>query len=254
MSVHRAAAEGFERGVAHYRSARPRYHEDLVGRLVDLLAGVVAASTVVEIGAGTGVLTAQLVERGVVPVAIEPVEAMRAALTEALPEVESRPGTAEDLPFDDGSVGGVVVAQAFHWFDHGPAMDEITRVLAPGGLLATIWNVKEGDAPWYRRYMEVIDRHAGDTPRHRDQVWRRAIDGDDRLEPVGEWRVDNTKPVDVDGVVGRALSTSYIAAMAPDAKAEVAAEIRAAVADVPEPIPFPYRGELQVWARGTPST
>ncbi len=249
VTVHRAAAEGFELGVAHYRSGRPRYHDDLVDRLARLLAD----RAVLEIGAGTGVLTAQLVERGLAPVAVEPVGAMRAALVEALPQVEARSGTAEHLPVGDGTVGAVVVAQAFHWFDHGPAIDEITRVLTPGGLLATIWNVKEGDAPWYRRYMAVIDRHADDTPRHRDQAWRRAIDGDERLEPVGEWTVDNTKPVDVDGVVDRALSTSFIAALPAAAKAEVAAEIRAAVAGEAEPIPFPYRGELQVWAKRSPS-
>ena len=65
-------------------------------------------------------------------------------------------------------------------FDYLPALDEIHRVLEPGGHLVTVWNVKDGDAARYRRYMEIVDRHADDTPRHADMRWRRAIDAPHR--------------------------------------------------------------------------
>ncbi len=243
--VHRAAAVGFERGVESYRAARPDYHPELVDRLVELVGG----RPVLEIGAGTGVLTTMLAARGLRPVAVEPVEAMRAALVDAVPGIEARDGTAEGLPADDGGFGAVVVAQAFHWFDHGPALDEIHRVLAPGGHLFTIWNVKEGDQAWYRRYMAIIDRHADDTPRHRDMVWRRAIEADARFALAEELAVDNSRPADADAVVDRALSTSFIAALPDDARGAVADEIRHALDGEALPVRFPYRGELQIWAR-----
>lgn len=95
-----------------------------------------------EIGAGTGIFTGQLVDRGVAVLVVEPVAAMGQQLRERLPDVEVRSGTAEDLPLEDASVDVVVAAQAFHWFDYGAALTEIYRVLRPGGQLVTVWNVK----------------------------------------------------------------------------------------------------------------
>ncbi len=244
--IHRAAASGFERGSDHYRRGRPSYHPDLVARF----ASSFGDGPVVEIGAGTGIFTSQLLAAGIDVVAVEPVESMRAALLADHPDLDVRSGTAERLPVDTDACATVVVAQAFHWFDHGPALDEIDRVLRSGGHLVTVWNVKEGDAPWYQRYMAIIDRLADDTPRHRDQVWRRAIDADPRFRLVDDWQIDNTVPADLDTVVDRALSTSFIAALPEEEQASVAEEIRGALDGVELPVPFPYRGELQAWVTG----
>lgn len=244
--VHRAAASGFERGSDHYQRGRPSYHPDLVARFVSSFG----AGPVVEIGAGTGIFTSQLLAAGVDVVAVEPVESMRAALVANHPDLDIRSGTAEQLPVETDAAATVVVAQAFHWFDHGPALDEIDRVLRAGGHLVTAWNVKEGDAAWYQRYMAIIDRLADDTPRHRDQVWRRAIDDDPRFRLVDDWQIDNPVPADLDTVVNRALSTSFVAALPEEEQASVAKEIRGALDGVELPVPFPYRGELQAWATG----
>ncbi len=67
---------------------------------------------------------------------------MRAVLASSLPGIDVVAGTAEDMPLDDAAVNTVVVAQAFHWFDHGRALDEIHRVLQPHGHLVTVWNVR----------------------------------------------------------------------------------------------------------------
>lgn len=245
MVVHDAASTGFGAEAARYRAARPTYHPDLLVRFADL----VGPGRVIEIGAGTGTFTGQLVAAGIDVVAVEPVEAMRAVLSDDLPDVEVRVGTAESLPADEACVDAVVVAQAFHWFDHGPALDEIARVLRTGGHLATVWNVKEGSGEWYRRYMDIIERHADDTPRHAQMIWRRAIDDDQRFELVDEWQVDNSMPMDADGVIGRALSTSFIAALPEQTKAGVASELRQVLAQVDQPVLFPYRGELQAWRK-----
>lgn len=126
-------------------------------------------------------------------------------------------------------------------------MDDIHRVVRRGGHLVTVWNVKDGTADWFKAYMEVVDRHAGDTPRHADMGWRAAIDSDGRYELVDDWNVEHPQPVDEDDVVARALSTSYIAALGDDDRGEVVADLRRVLAGVAEPLELPYRSELQAW-------
>lgn len=243
--VHRAAASGFDADAKRYDSARPGYHPQLVQRFVDAFG----SGRILEIGAGTGIFTSQLTTHGLDVQAVEPVEAMRAELVERLPDIEVKPGTAEHLPADTASVDVVAVAQAFHWFDHVPALDEIHRVLKPGGHLVTIWNVKDGDADWYQRYMEIVNRYADDTPRHADMRWRRAIDDDGRFVMVDDWSIDNSQPADEHAIIQRALSTSFIAALPSDERQAVASELMSTLVDVDLPIRFPYRGELQAWTK-----
>jgi len=241
--VHDAAARGFDREASTYQRARPSYHPELVARFVERYG----AGAVLEIGAGTGIFTRQITDRDANVVAVEPVPGMRQQLLDELPSVDVRDGTAEALPERDNSYDTVVVAQSFHWFEPDAALNEIHRVLRRGGHLVTVWNVKDGDADWFKAYMEIVDRHAGDTPRHVDMRWREAIDGDSRYQLVDDWHVDSPGPTDRDGVVARALSTSFIAALPDQDRERVAVDLRQILEGVDEPIRFPYRSELQAW-------
>ncbi len=89
--VHDAAANGYQAEAGVYASARPSYHAALVDRFVTTYG----AGDVVELGAGTGIFTAQLVDAGIEPIAVEPVDAMRSALVERCPTVRAIGATAE---------------------------------------------------------------------------------------------------------------------------------------------------------------
>ena len=243
--VHESASGGFGREASTYQRARPAYHPDLVNRFLNLYG----CGDVLEIGAGTGIFTQQIADRCPSLVAVEPVPAMRERLIEALPDIDVREGTAAALPVTSGAFDTVVVAQSFHWFDYGGALDEIDRVLRHGGHLVTVWNVKAGDAAWFQRYMEIVDRHAGGTPRHADLRWRSAIDADQRFDLVDDWNADHPRSTDKAGVVARALSTSFIAALSQADRDEVVADLLKALEAVEEPLSFPYRAELQAWRR-----
>jgi len=241
--VHQSAADGFGSAASTYQKARPNYHPELIAGFLERYG----AGDVLEIGSGTGIFTQPIVKGGAKVVAVEPVAAMRDRLTEAVPGVDVCDGTAEALPVGSNSFDTVAVAQSFHWFDYPAALDEIDRVLRPGGHLVTVWNVKAGDAPWFARYMGIVDRHAGDTPRHADMRWRAAIDADHRFQLVEDWAIDHPRPTDKAGIVSRALSTSFISALPDDDQNAVASELIAMLDDVQEPLSFPYRAELQAW-------
>jgi SAM-dependent methyltransferase len=245
--VEDAARRGYARGAGAYRAARPSYHPTIVDELVHRTAGI----PVVELGAGTGILTAQLIARGLDVVAVEPVEAMRQALIQDIGEAKVRDGAAEDIPLATAAAGAVIAAQAFHWFDPGPTLDEISRVLRPDGQLLTVWNVRDETVPWVAAYTQVVDRYAGDTPRYRAMNWRRAIESDGRFVLEDERSTPNPQPVDAEQVVKRALSTSFIASLTDEEQATVVQQIREIVDGMGERFDYPYHSELQAWRRSS---
>ena len=124
-------ARSFGQVAEAYERARPGYPEDAVRWLVGD-----EPRDIVDLGAGTGKLTRSLVALGHRVVAVEPLPEMIARLRTAVPGAIAIEGGAEAIPLDAASADVVIAAQAFHWFDHGPALREIARVLRPGGRIA----------------------------------------------------------------------------------------------------------------------
>ena len=112
--------------------------------------------TILELGAGTGKLTRQLVALGHDVHATDPDPAMLALLERDLPDVRVSQAPAEEIPAGDRSYDVVVSAQAFHWFDLDRALPEIARVLKPRGRLSLVWNERDERIPWVRRLGRII--------------------------------------------------------------------------------------------------
>jgi ubiquinone/menaquinone biosynthesis C-methylase UbiE len=144
-------ARSFGSVAAAYDRARPTYPREAAAWLVGD-----QPVTVLELGAGTGKLTEVLVDLGHDVHATDPDEQMLAVLRERLPDVRTSVAAAEEIPAPDTSYDVVVVAQAFHWFDHDRALPEIARVLKPGGRLAVVWNARDERIPWVRRLGRII--------------------------------------------------------------------------------------------------
>ncbi|MGH2570868.1 MAG: class I SAM-dependent methyltransferase, partial [bacterium] len=118
---------------ADYVRYRPDYPAAAIDHVLNGL-GDPSRLTAADVGAGTGISSRLLAERGTRAVAIEPNAAMRAA-AEPHPRVEWRDGTAEDTRLAAASMDLVLCAQAFHWFRQEEAVAEFARVLRPRGRL-----------------------------------------------------------------------------------------------------------------------
>ncbi|GAA4924971.1 methyltransferase family protein [Actinomycetospora succinea] len=105
--------------------------------------------TVLDLGAGTGLVSRSLAATGVADVvAVEPDDAMRAVLAGRSPGARVLAGTAEDIPLPDASVDAVLASSAWHWFDPERATPEIARVLRPGGVLGLMWSFADPTTDW----------------------------------------------------------------------------------------------------------
>jgi SAM-dependent methyltransferase len=245
--IHPAAAVGFGRATAAYERGRPDYPSDALTHLVTLL-GIGPGRRVLDLAAGTGKLTRSLVATGAAVVAVEPVSAMRAALVATLPTVRALAGTAEEIPLRDASVDAATVAQAFHWFDATVAIGELHRVLAGGGRLGLIWNVRDEADPIQAELAAIMAPFRGEVPAHRTERWREAFAATERFTPLERASFAHTQALDADGLVDRVLSVSFIASLDQDERGTVADRVRGLVPDGGRVI-LPYRTDVWTAAR-----
>jgi SAM-dependent methyltransferase len=223
-------AHGFDANAAAYERARPSYPAEAIAHVVGH-GGIGPGRRVLDLAAGTGKLTRLLVPTGAEVVAVEPVAGMRDQLVAAVPGVEVRDGTAESLPLPDASVDAVTIAQAFHWFEPGPALAEVARELRPGGRLFLLWNARERDRPWVQAYSDLLT-DGPDMAAPYD--WYYAVDyaalvaeaGAGAFGPVTRWDHAWEQPFDADLLVARAESVSVVGNLPPERRAQVLGRIR----------------------------
>lgn len=105
---------------------------------------------VVDVGAGTGLLTRALVGRARRVVAIEPDDRMRAVLEARSPGVEVLAGRGESIPLPDASADAVLFSSSWHWVDPELGIPEVARVLRDGGRFGVTWNGRDRELGWIR--------------------------------------------------------------------------------------------------------
>jgi SAM-dependent methyltransferase len=191
-----------------YTRFRPDYPAAAVDAVLRGL-GDPARLTAADIGAGTGISSRQLADRGVRVIAIEPNAEMRSA---AAPQarVEWRDGSAETTGLQTASVDLVLCAQAFHWFRPREALAEFHRILRPGGLLAVMWNQRDPADPLTRGYIEAIRAVNGEHPAERRPFDPAVIAADGWFAPAVLETFPHQQELDRAGLIGRAASASYV--------------------------------------------
>ncbi len=242
-AISEVAAAGFGAGAEAYERGRPGYAADLVEWLVaglDLRPG----RSVVDLAAGTGKLTRELVASGAEVVAVEPVEAMRDQFQRACPGIPALEGTAEAIPLPDASVDAVTVAQAFHWFDPALALAEIARVLAPGGSLGIVFNERDRRVPWVGQLSRLIrwdERAKWRVPYTVEVDWSTVLaEHGPQFEPAERLDTTYDQELDADTLVARVLSTSYIARLPLDERDALAVRVRELAEPLGDRFVLPY--------------
>ena len=160
-------SSSFGTAAVAYAEQRPDYAQAAVRWALERAPG----QRVLDLGAGTGKLTAALLALGAEVIAVEPDPAMVTELRGALPAVCALAGSAEEIPLPDASVDAVLAGNAMHWFDMDVAGPEIARVLAPGGILAGLWNVVDDRVDWVAGLARVSGS-AAIGPRDTPTSWR----------------------------------------------------------------------------------
>ena len=191
-----------------YVKYRPGYPLAAIDAILRGL-GDPASLTVADIGAGTGIAARQLAARGARLIAVEPNPDMRAAAAPH-PRIEWREGTAESTRLGEASVDLVVCAQAFHWFRPAAALAEFRRILRPRGRLVLLWNNRDRDDALTRGYIEAIHAVNGEHPAERRAFDPELVHRDGGFTPARLERYAHDQELDRDGLVGRALSASYV--------------------------------------------
>jgi SAM-dependent methyltransferase len=243
--VHPVAAAGFAAAADVYERARPSYPEEAIAWLAERL-GLRPGRTVVDLGAGTGKLTRLLVPTGARVIAVEPVPEMLAKLVETVPGVEPMAGTAEALPIPDAGADAITVAQAMHWFDQTRALPELRRVLRADGALALVWNTRDLEDPLHRRLERLLAEARSTVPVQLEQAWRAPLEQSPLFGPLEERRFRFEQQFRAQDLCDRVSSTSFVAAMNPDARMQLLGAVRELVRDVSEPFPFRYVTEVYV--------
>ncbi len=216
MSGVHATATAFSGAATAYEAARPDYPPDVVTWVCDR-ARTQGGGPVLDLAAGTGKLTRHLVACGLAVVAVEPVEGMRRTLAAMLPGVPVVAGVAQAIPLRSGTVGTVTVAQAFHWFADEEALRDMRRVLRPGRETWCWCGTADGSRTRLQAGLQALmEPWRRGAPQYSSGAWRGALEegaGPELFAPDDELHVPWEQPLDVEGVVARVASVSFIAAM-----------------------------------------
>lgn len=213
----------FEAVAGEYDRARPGYPAgafDAIGHL--------EGRSVLDVGAGTGIATRQLLERGARVIAIDPGERILAKAVDHTPDLPAVVADGVRLPVRDRTVDVVCFAQSWHWLDAATRLFEVHRVLRPGGRWAGWWSHAWADSErWFDACWSVIEASCPGT--HRDQRntdWGATIDVPDLFAVAPRIVVPWTRSVSTEAWLTDQASHSYVAGLDPDAREGLLAELR----------------------------
>lgn len=203
----------FSNRAENYAKFRPGYPAEVIA-ILESDCGLTAASSVADVGSGTGILSELFLSNGNTVFAIEPNAPMRQFAERNLKNFAkfvSIEASAEETTLETGSVDFITAAQAFHWFDREKAREEFARILKPGGWVVLIWNERQLDStPFLRQYEDFLLRYGTDYEEVRHEKVAGEIAQFFAPEAFQLKNLENFQHFDLESLKGRVLSASYM--------------------------------------------
>ncbi|MEU6586891.1 class I SAM-dependent methyltransferase [Nocardia sp. NPDC046763] len=160
----RSRALSFNIAAAEYATNRPSYPPELFDTIEEVTGRRLEGARIADVGAGTGIATALLRERGAEVIAVEPGAEMAAECRKAVPTVPVVRGDGNALPLAGASHDLITYAQSWQWTDPAVSVPEALRVLRSDGALAIWWNTTAFDIPWIHAQHLRIAHYCGLKP------------------------------------------------------------------------------------------
>jgi SAM-dependent methyltransferase len=211
---------------ADYAALRPGYPADAVAFLLGD-----RPRRVLDLGAGTGLLTDVLLAAGHEVLAVDLSGPMLDQLRARLPQVVAAVGGAESIPLPDADVDAVVAGQAAHWFEPVPAAAELRRVLRPGGVVGFVWNTRDERVPWVHALGDLLATETRDHEADQGVVDRFAAELPASVEVFDSGTVQHVSPAQVVQGIG---TRSYVATMDDAGRARFLDRVRDLLATHPD--------------------
>jgi SAM-dependent methyltransferase len=204
----------FNDRTADYVKYRPTYPADAIHAILDGL-GQPDKLVAADVGAGTGISARLLGDQGVRVVAVEPGDAMRGAAV-SHPNVAWVSGRAEATGLQPESFDLVLCAQSFHWFRPPEALAEFARILKRHARLAIMWNRRSKRDPFTVGYRQAIIDVEGEVAAESMSFDPDVVTRSRLFSPPELTSVPNAQRLDLDGLIGRARSASYVPKSGPE--------------------------------------
>ncbi|MEB7040094.1 class I SAM-dependent methyltransferase [Staphylococcus gallinarum] len=149
----------------YYYNGRPGYPKKLYQFLKRNLD--IQNQNVVDMGAGTGILSQNLLENNNFVYLVEPNIEMLKLAKKALKFSENKilyNCYAENTCIPSNTIDTVIAAQSYHWFDNKKIKLEIERILKNKGLVVLIWNELKSDTPITQSYKNLLKQYSNYDP------------------------------------------------------------------------------------------
>ena len=189
-----------------YAKYRPRYPPEIL-KILQSNANLNESHVIADIGSGTGILSEIFLRNRNQVYGVEPNDDMRKMAEDylsTLPNFVSIKGSAEETNLKSASIDLISVGQALHWFDLSRCRLEFLRILKEGGWICVVYNERSSSDEVTVKYGEIVQKHANKSIPMNEYVPPSKL-----LGSYSQFYLPNEQRLDLDGLIGRAVSASY---------------------------------------------
>jgi ubiquinone/menaquinone biosynthesis C-methylase UbiE len=216
---------GFEGDQKLYHRVRPKYPRRILS-VIEEIGIEITGNRVLDVGAGTGKLTALLVDGGAQVTAVDISVAMLKIFRKVLSGIPAAKSRAEVLPFKDSCFSAVTAGQAFHWFHHKEALHEFRRVLQPKGWLILVWNIRDPQLnDFIRKMNELLESLRQDAPMWHQIDWKAVIAKSQVFSKPRQREFTWHRYLSISELIDSAMTRSYIARFSIEEQQQIRKEL-----------------------------